>query len=212
MKTKKIIAVVLSASMALSLAACSSTSKLQKDYESALNEIGYEEVKDDFDDDFDDLAKDGLYMSTNKKDEIEDFCDGFDYFDADDASSLTVGIKATNNGGMFIAMAVTFKDADAAEDFLDDMKDEFSGVTDGLESLEDYVKYETVDEDDIFQVAMDMEYEDFLTMEEYVEVKVDGKTATMVLVMASDDDIKEIVGDMEDFYSELGEDSPKELL
>ncbi|MCQ2532576.1 MAG: hypothetical protein MJ093_07715 [Saccharofermentans sp.] len=215
MKTKKIIAVVLSAAMLTSLASCSLAggSKLQKKYADALDAIGYKEADgDDIEDDFDELCEDGFYMTTNNKKDIEDFCSEFTYLDEDDVKSLVVGIKSTENGGMFIVLSADFTDEDAAEDFFDEMKDEFGGVAESYEGFDDYVKFEENDDDDVYQLAMAMDYEDYLEMEEYLDLKVDGKTATMILVLASDDEIKEIVGDMEDFYEEIDEDSPKDLL
>ncbi|MCQ2527679.1 MAG: hypothetical protein MJ108_01015 [Saccharofermentans sp.] len=209
MKTKKITAVVLASVMMLSLAGCSTTTNNK--YAKALDAIGYEHVKSDKDieDRMDEATEDGFYLSTSKKADIESFCDGFTYIDADDCKSLTAGMKMTEDGSELIVLSVTFKDADAAEDFMDEMKDEFGGMGEVYGGFSG-VDYADDEDDDYFKLALKSDDYD---MEMYIDITIDGKVVNMVMVMASgEDDREEIVGDMEDFYKEIDEDSPADLL
>lgn len=212
MKTKKFTAVLLSAVMVLSLAGCSNIlSKTDNKYGKALDSIGYEHVKSDKDieDRMDEALENGYYVSTSKKADIESFCDGLGFFDADDCKSLTAGMKQLDGQSEFIVLSVEFKDTKSAEEFLDEMKDQFAGQGDVYGGI-DGVDYADDEGDEYFKMALKSDDYD---MEMYIDIVADGKNVNMVMLMGSGEDVrKELVGDMEKFYKEIDEKSPADLL
>lgn len=225
--TKITAALVATTMMMSSFTACSSksgTKKKDKDdekkekkltisekFENALDEIGYEHVESDKDieDKMDKALENGYYISTTKKNDIESFCDSFDFFDADDCKSLVAGMKMLDGSSEFIVLSIEFEDEDTAEDFLDDMKDEFSDQGEVYEGF-DGIDYADDEDDNYFKMAIKSDDYD---MEMYIDIVKDGKTVYVVMLMASGDDTrKELVGDMNKFYKEIKEDSPASLL
>lgn len=212
MKLKKIAALALSVVMVASLAGCSSAFKKKTSkYEKALKNLDYEKLEDEDleEDEIMEDAEDGIYATTSDEDSIESFCDGFDYFDPDDAKSLLVGMKTDENGNSFVVLVVEFNDKDDAEDFFDDMKDEFSSLGDNLSDDEDF---EELDEDDVYQVAYQYEDSDWdIFMAVYIDVELDGNVATLVMCTAFEEGA-DVLDDCEDFYKDIDVDSPADLL
>ena len=207
MNTKKIIAVALAAGMLVSLTACGGGSSSKK-YSKALDDIGYKNVDpEDSEDALEDDIEDGFYVELTDADDLEDFCEGFEMFDADDANSAVVAERETDEG-TFMVMVVNFKDTDSAEDFFEDAVEVFEDYDED----EDDVDCKIVDEDDTFQLAYVYENEDWeIYMGVFADVQIHGKTVTYIVCMTNDED-SDIMDDIADFYDGIGEDCPVDLL
>lgn len=211
MKTKKLLALGISAAMLLSLAGCGSSSA--KKYSKALDKIGFEEIKGDELDDFEDYQEDGFYASTTNPDDIEDFCKATDMMDEDDVSSLLVAMRSSDAGDIFMFMSVDFKDEDAASDFMDDMITMFGEDEASNEGMSDYVTLEYDKKDDSYQLAYIFDASEYdVYMEEYMDIQVSGKSVTVFVVLTMSADASDYIDDMETFYKEIGSKSPSSLL
>lgn len=130
MKFKKLLSVVVVASMAMSIAGCSSN---VKKYTDALDDLGFEQVeykdiKDvDLNDPDDSEFEDGVYVVAEDAKEIkklvkkiEDAAD----VDVDDVSSIIYSVKSVesddqySNFGFFV---INFTNEDSAEDYFEEM-------------------------------------------------------------------------------------------
>lgn len=211
MKTKKIIALGLTAAMAFTLAGCGSAFKSTSNkIAKALDDADYEKIEeDDYDeDDMEDYAKDGFYVTLTDEDNIEDLADSFD-FDEDDVKSVFAACKMDKDG-VLMAMVYEFSDKDAAQDFYDDMVDEAEDEVDDAEEWD--AEVETNEDDDFFQYASVMDDKDWdIYLATYEDVRINGTTVSVITVMAESKKA-DILDEMDSICEALKIDSLSELI
>lgn len=226
MKNRKIIAIVLSAALALSVTGCSFGNDALKTTRKAIEKIGYvDQEAEDFFDSLEDIEEDdwedGLFSETSDEDLIKEFID---------YGQSTFGIKKKNVNKVLFAQeygydpgndfpastfrvnCIEFKDKDSAEDYFDRIVDNYEDLDDMFAGYSDEaLKFETDQDDDYFYMAMELE-SGFINSSCYVMAIKDGNIVTMMFVSTDGDHNEEFTEMMEDFCDELGYDNPKDLL
>ena len=214
MKSRKIIAAALTASMALSLAACSNTKK----YETALADEGFEQMEyseyKKLDESEDDI-EDGVFIVTSEDREVGKLIKHIDNeIDSDEAVSMLFAEKAQMSEEMlskFGLYVISFSDADAAEDYYD----EFCDVIDeGVGMYEDFgsMGKTGVDEDDnAYYGAVDLDvYGDPLSIR--MGNYLDGDTVTIIIEIAYYDEAEDYANLVDDICDTLELVSPSEAI
>ena len=137
MKTKRITALFLIASMTFSIASCSKGKG--EDFAGILEDMGYEQLDEYDEDDIEDEMEDGFFLITEDRKDIGDILDieGLgDIMDikARDLSSAFLGARLCD-GGMYQVYQFDFEDADTAEEAFENMAD---NQLDGAEEARSY--------------------------------------------------------------------------
>lgn len=227
---RKIIALGLVLSMALSLTACgNSFNKHTKKISKILSDLGYEEEDEDYlldtMDEDGDSDEDGFYASsTNKKAFKHLLEDSFEDVSAKDLTNLFVGNREIDGDSenAFVVYVVELVDEDAASDFydeavdsMDEMIDNFKDNFSSLKKEADEYAAESEDIDDNhYQCYLGLESEDYdVNMHMWADIQIDGNTVIVVtgIVSSSGKDGKKITSDVEDFFDAYGVDNPSEL-
>lgn len=219
MKTKKIIAVVMTASMLMSLAACSFGNKTKK-FVNYAEDLGYEEVEskeytklDKKDGDL----EDGCYSVATNKDDIKKLLKKVDAdVKADDLTALFFASQEEENEekdefNSFGFFVMEFKNEDDAEEFFEDYSDEFDEQFDRLESYSSYGDMEQDDDDNFYMFAVDVDiYGSNMSMR--TAIYLDGKEVICVISKGYYSDADDYTDLLDDFCKEFDLESPSDLL
>ncbi|MCQ2527687.1 MAG: hypothetical protein MJ108_01055 [Saccharofermentans sp.] len=204
MKIKKYIAVILSATMLLSLAGCSNKAKK---YEKVFEDLGYEEMEEFDEDDFEDDIEDGIFYTTKDEKELKKLCKfcPIENAKAKNVSSISIGGREDDDG-YYSVFTVTFKSKADAEKAFEKSVDALD------ESYEDYKEWADKKElgqddgDDFYSMAYVGSYSG-----SFSDIfMVDSKTITYIDGYFSYSE--DVYDDYVAFYEAIERDCPTDLV
>lgn len=204
MKKTKILALCLSASMLVSMAACSSISKDYSKHikilEEVADDIGAEKIKelDSIEDSVE--YEDGCYVSSSNKDDIESFCESFDSMDEKDIEEMTAFVHMSEDDSLLLEVIFDMTDEKAAQDSLEQIAEDF-------DSMVDTSIVETELDDDTYLFAYDTD--DIIV---YYSVIADGDTLIIFELMTTSEEKDEYLEIFENFIDVGDYPDPRDLL